>query len=69
MTGEVRVELFNGWTLVAPPGTSREAAEYAAERPYDDDYLPSPNGLAPAYRGTPLADPIADLKAAAEETP
>lgn len=37
------VELYNGWTLVAPPGTSRAATEYAARRLYDDDYLPSPD--------------------------
>lgn len=36
------VELYNGWTLVAPPGTSKAATEYAARRLYDDDYLPSP---------------------------
>lgn len=37
------VELHNGWTLTGPPGTSRAAAEYAARRLYDDDYLPSPD--------------------------
>lgn len=35
------IELPGGWTLVAPPGTSQAATEYAAQKLDDDDYLPS----------------------------